>query len=101
MLNYELHNKAITLCLDLRDLFYSQLSIRLLRFIHDFAYTWSIIFSIIYHTPLYDYSTIYFDSLVQGHLKCCQFVATTNHAANILLLVPWEASHWSFSGIHT
>ena len=50
---------------------------------------------VLYHhatwvAPLYGYSTIYFDSLV--HLKCCWSVAIMNHAANILLLVPHQAS---------
>lgn len=45
------------------------------------------IFTIIYHTPFYEYSTIYSDSV----LKCCQSVAITNHTANILLLVLWKA----------
>lgn len=43
------------------------------------------ILTIISHTPLNEYSTIYFDSLI---LKYCQSVAITNHAANFLLLCP-------------
>lgn len=38
VLDYELYKKSITLCLVPGNLFFSQLNMRLLRPIHDFAY---------------------------------------------------------------
>lgn len=91
MLNYELHKKVITLCLlVLGDLLCSQLNVRLLRSSMISLILCPFIFTISYQTPLYECSTIYFDSLVQEHLKCCLSVAITSHAADTLLLVPWE-----------
>lgn len=92
VLNYELHKKVITLCLlVLGDLLSPQLNIRLLRSSTILLILCPFIFTLIYQTPLCDCSTIYFDSLVQGHVKCCPSVAITSHAADTLLLVPWEA----------
>lgn len=65
------------------ELVFPQLDLRLLRSIHDFAYTLPIQFQ--YYLSLNEYSTIYFDSLV---LKYCQSVAITNHVANFLLFIP-------------
>lgn len=84
--------KRLSHCLlVLGDLLFPQLNVRLLRSSMILLILCPFTSTLIYQTPLYDCSTIYFDSLVQGHLKCCPSVAITSHAADTLLLVPWEA----------
>lgn len=63
--------------LSLRGLVFSQVNPRLLRCTRDFAYTLPIHIHYYLSTLFYDYSTIYFDSLVQGHLNVVSSLSQT------------------------